>query len=133
MNNNNFKLKISFLGIFVIGFWLNPKTAYTASAVAYGTKSVHSSANHNDIVDAVQTVLENCSKTDSHCVLILKCSDTGFGATVTERMEGLITSIGASCGRDSAEAAKQQALENCEQNQLAKGCALRTFWEDKTN
>lgn len=132
MRSNKAKI-ILILSSLIFGILFSSKLVNASSAVAYGTKSIYSSANHENVIDAVKTVLENCSKTDNHCVLVLKCEEYGFGATFSERVEGLITSVGASCGKETAEVAKQQALDNCLQNNIKSNCVLRTFWEDKIN
>ncbi|MGD9638822.1 MAG: hypothetical protein AB7U85_07160 [Alphaproteobacteria bacterium] len=129
MINNSIKFKIT---VFALLFNITTiNHSFAASAVAYGTKSVYSSSNLKNITDAVQNVLENCSKTDNNCVLLLKCEKAGFGASFTERVDGLITSIGATCGVGDAETAKQNALNSCLQNDLSDDCVMRTFWEDK--
>ena len=118
--------KIILLSIALIGF---NSAAEAASAVAYGTRTIHSAAKPSR-EEAVQTALESCSKTDSFCQIIIKCEEDGFGASASERLEGLITSIGAVCGMESADAAKEEALNRCKLNNLDGKCELRTQWKD---
>ncbi len=101
-----------------------------ASAVAIGVTSTHSVSNINSREEAVQKVLETCSKGDSNCKIIAKCQKKGFGAVAYEKIDNILTSAGAICGAVSFEIAQEKALKKCQVHAQEGKCKLKSKWVD---
>lgn len=104
--------------------------AQAASAVAYGVQTVHSIENIPMREQAVQVILETCSKADKSCKILIKCQTPGFGAVALERISGLLQSVGGSCGMETQEAADKKAMDSCNDNKQDE-CKIKAKWQDK--
>lgn len=103
---------------------------YAASAVAYGITSAHSVTSLNSREEAVQKVLETCSKGDSNCKIATKCEKKGFGAVAYEKKDKILTSVGAACGVNSFDNAEDKALTKCKIHAKFDDCKIKSKWID---
>lgn len=104
--------------------------AKASSAVAYGVKSVHSVNDLNSREEATQRALETCSKRDTNCKVITKCEKEGFGAVAYEKVDDVITSVGAVCGINSFENSIDKALTKCKIHAKFDDCKVKSKWID---
>ena len=105
-----------------------PSLAQAASAVAYGLRTINTASGATPLAAAVRA-MENCSMSDSHCKLLLSCDERGAGAAALSRINGIVQSLGASCGRPTAEQARSKAMEFCTANG-GTACEITAAWAD---
>jgi hypothetical protein len=115
--------------IVLIGFFTVPRTPlHAASCVTFGAKGAYS-ATSADQAEAEAEARRLCGLRDNSCQVLLLCGERGYGAFATAiGPDGIVRSVGASCGLADMPSAQRRAVDYCRQNAAGTPCAVRSTW-----